>query len=90
MDNMTSSPEKLIYEGNLDLELNGINIGKALVKVYEGAPTSGASRTLNPHILHVKAIYNHKHYETVCNEGGINEALQKMKKHIEDMLKKGR
>lgn len=90
MNEFTSSPEKLIYEGELDLALNNISIGKAKVKVYEGSPTLGASRNLNPTFLIVKAVYNEKEYEIRTNEGGLDEALKEMKMYIEKELQKGR
>ncbi len=90
MNEFTSSPEKLMYEGEIDLELQGISIGKAKVKVYEGSPTYGAARELNPTFLIVKAIYNEKEYEITSNEGGIEEALSEMKRHIQESLQKGR
>lgn len=86
----TSSPENLIYEGQLELELDGISIGHAMVKVYEGVPTTGSSREMNPVTLIVRAVYNYRKFELVSVEGGIDGALREMKEYIEKELKKGR
>ncbi|GAB4188271.1 MAG: hypothetical protein Kow00108_24940 [Calditrichia bacterium] len=90
MGDSTSSPEKLIYEGHIEIDLEGINIGKASVKVYEGAQALGASRNINPYMLTVKAVYNEKKFEITSNEGGIDGAIEEMKQYIQNELKKGR
>ena len=88
MDEKTLHPEKLVYKGYIELEMAGINIGKAGVHVYEGSPLTGPSADLNPFIYIVKAEYNEVKYVLSSNKGGIDAAIESMREHISNELKK--
>jgi len=72
----------LVLEKEIPLELEGIQIGKAQVKVYEGENVHVRQVDMNEKYMIAKGVYNDKSYEVKSVRGGVQQVIDDLKKKI--------
>jgi len=72
----------LVLEKELPLEMEGIQIGKAQIKVYEGESVHVQQGDMNEKYLIAKGVYNDKTYEVKSVRGGVQQVIDDLKKRI--------
>ena len=72
----------LVLEKEILLELEGIQIGKAQVKVFEGENVHVRQGDMNEKYMIAKGVYNDKSYDVKSVRGGIQQVLDDLKKKI--------
>ena len=72
----------LVLEKEIPLELEGIQIGKAKIKVYEGESVHVQQGDMNEKYLIAKGVYNDKKYEVKSVRGGVQQVINDLKNKI--------
>jgi len=74
--------ETLIAEREIPLAMEGIDIGKVKVKVFEGPPIHVNTQGVNASFLIARAVFHGKEYEVMSNRGSVEGAVEDLKKKI--------
>lgn len=72
----------LIAEKEVPLEMEGIQIGKVQVKIFEGPPVHVQTEGVNRNFLIAKGVFHDKEYEAMSSRGGIEGVVEELKKVI--------
>ena len=80
--------ETLITEREIPLEMEGIHIGTVKVKIFEGPPVHVKTQGVNANILIARGTFHDKQYEVKTSRGGVEGAIEELKRKILSELKK--
>ncbi len=78
--------DRELIRTTLKIEYQGRDAGECLAVVTEGPEVSPPRPGLNTHVLEARGNYLGDEYVVRSNKGGVEGALDELKRHIESTL----